>query len=382
MTKFLRSPGIQTLTQKMGRSVVLGLLLGAAHQMAAIAQQPLPETDQPELRRVEPYRVESTAPQNTTELLLEQSYILGSGDLVYMDIVNVPEYSRDYQVLSDGTLNLPLIGSVSVQGMTLSQAADEITTRFARYIRRPIIALDLRESRPLQIAIVGEVRRPGSYNLSLKSDEENLNAAQSIQPTVTQAIQLAGGITQSADIRRIQVRRPQPQRPGEYWLLNVNLWDLLQAGDLQQDVFLNDGDTVLIPTAANLDYAETATLAAASFSPVSISVNVVGEVEAPGAVEIPPNTPLNQALLAAGGFNDQATRVSVELIRLNPNGTVSQREIDINFAQDVNEAGNPALQNNDTIIVRQSGASQTLNALTRVLLPLGGLANLLRIFIP
>jgi polysaccharide export outer membrane protein len=235
----------------------------------------------------------------------------------------------------------------------------------------------------MQIAVVGEVHRPGSYNISRDADDDiSGDGDQLVQPTVTQAIQLAGGITQSADIRNIQVRRPHPQQPGEYWLLDVSLWDLLQSGDLQQDVPLKDGDTVLIPTATNLDYAETATLAAASFSPESITVNVVGEVDAPGAIEIPPNTPLNQALLAAGGFNDRAARRSVELIRLNPNGTVLRRDIDIDFAQAVNDVSNPALRDNDTLVVRQSRGSRTLDVLGDVLFPVGGLVNLLRIFTP
>ncbi|MGJ3245668.1 MAG: SLBB domain-containing protein [Elainellaceae cyanobacterium] len=384
MTKFLRALKIQQLNQMIGYSAVLALLLGITHQVEAIAQEPDSETYQLDLQIIERQQTESSPSNDADENSpLENSYTLGAGDLVYMDIVNVPDYSREYQVLSDGTLNLPLIGSVSVQGMTINQAANEIATRFARYIRRPVVTLDLRESRPLQIAIVGEVHRPGAYNISLRPDEEtSTNTSQSIEPTVTQAIQLAGGITQSADIRNIQVRRPQPHQSDDYWQLDVNLWDLLQAGDLQQDVSLKDGDTVFVPTATNLDYAETATLAAASFSPDNITVNVVGEVEVPGAVEVPPNTPLNQALLAAGGFNDDAARKSVELIRLNPNGTVSRQEIEIDFAQDVSEVDNPALRNNDTIVVRRSGASRVLNVMERVLPPLGGIVNLLRIFTP
>jgi polysaccharide export outer membrane protein len=62
-------------------------------------------------------------------------------------------------------------------------------------------------------------------------------------------------------------------------VINVDLWDLLRSGDLSEDVILQEGDTITIPTATVLDPAEANQLAGASFSPNTIVVNVVGEVE-------------------------------------------------------------------------------------------------------
>ncbi len=134
-------------------------------------------------------------------------------------------------------------------------------------------------------------------------------------PTVTKAIQVAGGITQSADIRRIQVRRLT--KGGSEQVIDVDFWKLLQAGDMRQDLPLQDGDTVVIPVAKTISPADATTLASASFSPDKISVYVVGEVAKPGLVQVPPNTPLNQAILAAGGFNNRAKQGSVKFVRLN-----------------------------------------------------------------
>ena len=78
-----------------------------------------------------------------------------------------------------------------------------------------------------------------------------------------------------------------------------------------------------------------AQLANASFS-ASIVVYVVGEVDrAPSilTLEVPTNTTLNQAILQAGGFTDDANRDEVDLIRLNPDGTVRQDTIELDFAQ-------------------------------------------------
>ncbi|NET32766.1 MAG: polysaccharide transporter [Cyanothece sp. SIO1E1] len=306
-------------------------------------------------------------------LLLPNNYVLGSGDRVRMDLFGVEEYSREYQVLSDGTLNLPLAGSVRVKGMTLSQAADAVEATYAYYLKRPVVTLDLLNARAMRIAIAGEVQRPGSYTMPTEG-----------VPTLTQVVQLAGGITQAADIRQVQIRRPYPQNPGESQLIDASLWELIQSGDGSQDLALQDGDTIVIPLASELDPTEAALLASASFSPEEITVNIVGEVQSPGSVRVPPNTPLNQAMLAAGGFNRRAAKGSVDLIRLNPNGTVSKRDISVDLANDVNESNNPALRNNDTIVVSRSGLTKFTDTLGGILSPIAnplrgtiGLFNLL-----
>jgi polysaccharide export outer membrane protein len=195
---------------------------------------------------------------------------------------------------------------------------------------------------------------------------------------VTKAIQVAGGITSLADIRSITIRRTT--RSGEARLINVDLWDLLRSGDLSEDVILQEGDTITIPTATVLDPAEANQLAGASFSPNTIVVNVVGEVERGGAIPVPPNTPLNQAILAAGGFNVRARKRSVELIRLNPNGTVEKRAIEVDLAQGINSQGNPTLRNNDVVVVKRTALASIGDTLGTVLNPLGSFVNLLRLF--
>ncbi|MBW4681058.1 MAG: SLBB domain-containing protein [Microcoleus vaginatus WJT46-NPBG5] len=429
---------------------------------------------------------------------LREAYILGPADVIQIDIFNVPEYSGEngrYQVLVDGSLNLPLIGRVDVQGLTLQVAAQKFSQLYAEYLTRPIVTVSLLQARPLSIGLAGEVNRPGSYVLGALGTSNTEAGAQ--VPTVTRAIQNAGGITQSADLRRVQLRRPQPSggeqiinldlkellqtgdlrqdltlrdgdtifiptqtnvnlaeasqlstttlsgdstrplniavvgevnRPGSYTMQRVNdqgaqlglvtvtralqtaggitqladirrvevrrntkigteqvididLWQLLQAGDLSQDVILDQGDTIVVPTAENIDLTEAPQVAAASFSPGTITVNVVGEVVRSGAVALPPNTSLNQALLAAGGFNNiRARRQEVELVRLNPNGTVSRRVVPVDFSQELNEETNPALRPNDVIVVGRSGITKTADTITTILSPFVNLFGAFRIF--
>lgn len=434
----------------------------------------------------------------TGSVELSDAYTLAPGDRIRIDIFKVTQYSGENQVLVDGTLNLPQVGSVSVQGMTLKEAADAISAKYASILRYPFVTVSLLSPAAVKVGIAGEVNRPGSYvipssdsgsqlptvtravqlaggitqiadlrnvevrrplrsgtsqvikvnlwdflqtgnlrrDITLRSGDsiyiptvKNTNLAESVQlsaasfaadksvplniaivgevyrpgpytvtasaktgaagetgqsgggerpPTITRAIQVAGGIKPQADVRHIQVRRLA--RNGSEQIIIINLWQLLQSGDLSQDLILQDRDTVVIPTAAALSPAEATQISAASFSPDSIRVNVVGEVKQPGVVKVPPNTPLNQALLAAGGFNIRAKQKNVELIRLNADGTVIRRTIDVDFARGLDEQGNPALRNDDIVVVNRSPLTVFSDNLGSVLNPVNGFLSVFSIF--
>ncbi|MEL7071860.1 MAG: SLBB domain-containing protein [Cyanobacteria bacterium J06581_3] len=431
-----------------------------------------------------------------TVLTGEPAYTLGPGDVVNIDIFRVSQYSGESQVLVDGTLNLPLVGKVAVNGLTIAAASEIISSQYAQYLRRPLVTLSLLSRRPLQISIAGEINRPGSYTIDQGSNQTsrlsrlietsggvtqsadlsqvqvqrlranngqqmivlnlvdliaNGNLAQDItlrdgdevfiptasaptenaalladsnlaadsnQPiniaivgevyrpgpytlqggiartgdagtpgtdsansptTVTRAIQVAGGIKPEADIRKVQIVRPT--RTGIPQLFEVDLWSLLTDGDLAQDAALQEGDTIIVPVATALTAQEISELASASFSPDTIRVNVVGEVKRPGTVELPPNTPLSQAILAVGGFNQtRASQGSADLVRLNENGTVTRSEIPVDFSQGISEENNPLLRNNDVVIVDRNGLAGFSDTLGTVLNPLSGVFSLFRLF--
>lgn len=300
----------------------------------------------------------------------DEQYRLGPDDRVQLDIVGLPEYSGEFQVLADGTIGLPLLGSVLVEGMTLRQASLDLSRRFTYYIKNPLVTLRLSQARPIDVVVIGEVNRPGTYSVSSTDTDV---ASTGNQPTVTQLIQMAGGITQTADIRNIQVHRSQHGHLGQAQKLSANLWQLLYSGELDQDLVLKDGDTIYIPTATEISLSEIDELASASFAPQTISINVVGEVERPGVVEVPPNTPLTQAILSAGGFNDRAGTASVELVRLNSNGTTTRRDIEVDFSQGLSESNNPPLRRGDTVIVQRTGtaaAADTFGLVSPIITPL------------
>jgi len=469
----------------VGRAFLLPVLIWMAIAAPVLAQVP---------------RQAAAVSAPTTSTLAGDGYLLGPGDRLKIDIFNVQEFSGEYTVLPNGSLNLPLIGAVKVQGRTLGQAESAIAARYRAVLQQPVITVGLIAPRPIRVAIAGEVNRPGTYTVPAISTDGNVpslsrtiqlaegvtqaadlrqvqirrlrpvggstnevikvdlwnllregNLQQDIRlqdgdsivipatttvnlqeaqqlaaanfaarnnrplkitvvgevnrpgpytllegavgagnqlinpnllqvPSVTRAIQVAGGITQLADIRNIQVRRVT--RLGPPQVIQLDFWKLLKSGDSLQDLPLQDGDTVQIPTATAPNDAELTDLATASFSPDRITVNIAGEVERPGALSVQPNTTLNQAILAAGGFNRDAIKRSVTLIRLNPNGTVTKQEVPINFEQGVDQKGNPALRNNDIIVVRKSGLSNFLDRTNQILGPFTGLINLFRLFSP
>jgi polysaccharide export outer membrane protein len=236
---------------------------------------------------------------------------------------------------------------------------------------------------PIEVAMVGEIYRPGTYKIAPGTTANNPAQGQQnaqggdLPPRLSDALRSAGGIKPLANIRQIEVQRQTWD--GQTRTINVDLWELLQAGKRNQNLILQEGDTIVIPQADKIAEEDAQQIAAASFSPDTIRVNVVGEVQSPGPVEVPPNTPLNQAILAAGGFNQSRARTgSVELVRLNPNGTVAKRSIDVDFAENPSEENNPTLHNNDVIVVGRSATAAVGDTVGAVLSPVFAPLNLFR----
>ncbi len=239
----------------------------------------------------------------------------------------------------------------------------------------------LQSDRPIKIAVVGEVYRPGSHFIQpeLLSRDNNTGTNQgkqpSIPPRLSQAIGAANGIKPLADIKQVQVKRTAWN--GEEKVIAVNLWEVIQSGDTGQDIILQEGDRVIIPQATAPTEQERRQLASATFSPATITVNVVGEVVTPGPVQVEPNTPLNQAILAAGGFDTRrANSKEVELVSLKPNGTVEKRKIQVDLGAEVNEETNPVLGQNDVVVVGRSGTTSTSDSIGNVTSPFMGLFGL------
>ena len=95
-------------------------------------------------------------------------YRLGPGDRLSMSVFKMEGYSATVEVLSDGTINLPRLGTVDVWGLTLEEAKARITAGYDVILRRPLVYLDLVEARPVRVTVTGQVARPGVFSLPSK----------------------------------------------------------------------------------------------------------------------------------------------------------------------------------------------------------------------
>jgi polysaccharide export outer membrane protein len=307
-------------------------------------------------------------------------YILGPGDGLALQIFDAPELSGNLDVLNDGTVTLPLIGSVRVSGLTLSQAEQWFAALLRKQLQRPELVLRVLRPRPIRVALVGEVERPGIYSLTT-SETAQTEGGPAISlsglPTVVDAIQKAGGITLNADLRDVRIQRRLPGDPPRFKRARLDLLSLIRSGDQLQNPFLFDGDTIQVGK-ADQPVEEAVEVSSANLSPQQIQVNVVGEVVSPGRLQVPASLPLVQAVLAAGGLKPGRASVSnVELIRINRNGTATRQRFQLNLGQGASNAQNPPLRDGDTVIVNRSGLAVASDAIGLVTTPLTGLVTIL-----
>lgn len=120
-------------------------------------------------------------------------YALGPEDRLKVTVFGEKELTGDYRVGSDGTIAFPLIGDIAVEGMTLRQAEEAIKSGLRNgYLKKPSVSIEVIESRPFYI--LGEVRRPGSYNYVSGM-------------SVLQAVAISGGFTYRANRKHVEILR-------------------------------------------------------------------------------------------------------------------------------------------------------------------------------
>ena len=312
--------------------------------------------------------------------LESDAYILGPGDGLEVKLLDAPELSGSFEVLNDGTIALPLIGSVRVSGLTLSQAQQWFATLYSRQLLRPEPQLRVIRPRPIRVALVGEVERPGVYSLTT-SETAQTEGGPAITlsglPTVVDALQKAGGITLNSNLREVMLQRRLPGEEPQFKRVRLDLLSLVRQGDQLQNPVLFDGDTIRVGKAEQ-PVEEAVELSSSNISPQQIQVNVVGEVQSPGRLQVPASLPLVQAVLAAGGLRPgRGNQSNVELIRINRNGTAKRERFRLNLGQGASNTYNPPLRDGDTVIVKRTSLAVASDTINLVATPLTGLASIL-----
>ena len=309
------------------------------------------------------------------EEIRNPSYKLGPGDKLSIKVFQMENFNQVVSVLPDGTITLPRIGSIYINKLTLNETNQLITKKYKKILKRPIIYLNLVQARPLRITISGEVIRPGIYSLDLDNESQVLNNSgvesntltSKGWPTITEAIQKAGGLTSKADLRKINLRRKD--KSDKDINININLWDPLKNGSSFTNHYVYDGDRLVIEKSTKIDEEELQTISRSSFTPSTILVNVIGEVEKPGIQTLRPNVPPTEALFSAGGITSKANRTGIKHYRLKQNGTIETTIIKYNTILKNNRVDNTILQDRDIIMVPKNKLALTSETLRNIVEP-------------
>ena len=164
------------------------------------------------------------------------SYRLQPGDSVEIWVGQDASLNRTLIVGPDGRISMPLAGHLQASGMTLQQLERSLKSRLQKNFTADLdltimIVTAVDEDAERIVYLTGEISRPGPIVLNRPT-------------TVLQAIAMAGGVGQFAAKKRIQIRRTIN---GEQVLLPFNYRDVEKGRVLQGDIFLHDGDVIVVP---------------------------------------------------------------------------------------------------------------------------------------
>lgn len=214
-----------------------------------------------------------------TEIPIPNDYTLGPGDVLRVQLWGKENQQLELPISRDGTVSFPQSGPQTVAGLTFDQARQQIKNRVSEQYIGVQASVSLGELRSMRVFVLGEARNAGSYTVSSLS-------------TLTNALYVSGGIRRTGSLRKIQHKR-DGKLVGE-----LDLYDLLLAGDTSDDSRLQPGDVIFIP-------------------PVGNRVGINGEVYRPALYELKSSTSLQELVNLAGGLTPQAYPQLVRIERNN-----------------------------------------------------------------
>ncbi|MDJ0701707.1 MAG: polysaccharide biosynthesis/export family protein [Leptolyngbyaceae cyanobacterium MO_188.B28] len=353
------SKSCRYLPQKLSQSIAAALLIGVAVPQAPGAAQQTP------LPTLPPSRSQPSLLLPTGALDVNRSpyanYILGPGDEVNITVIGFEEFDGSYAVLPDGSITLPLIGSVTATGQTIDSLSRDLTIRLSQFLIEPVVSVRLTTLRPVIVNVAGEVYRPGPIQLnSLSNTNNRVDSNSRINlPTLSAALLAAGGIKRQADIRHISVKRMLPG--GRTETFNVNLWNAITSSNApDHEIVLRAGDTIFVPQAVDGAEIDPQLVASSTLAPNTVRVRVVGEVTRPGQVEVPPNSSISSAVAIAGGPTEDAQLKEVALVRMREGGQVEEQVIDLRNLVDEYQ-----IQDGDVVFVPKAGTPALLDGVRR-----------------
>jgi polysaccharide export outer membrane protein len=211
---------------------------------------------------------------------------LGPGDSVTLHVFGQPDMDTVLGVADDGTIRVPLAGSIPVGGLSAEAAARRVEKAFkdGGFFVDPHVTLTITQSLSQRVSVLGEVRQPGRYPVDAKTSIIDLLAQ-------------AGGQTEFASDTVYVLRTDAAGAVKRY---PVNLKTLTGPGALAPTQFLHAGDSVFVPRAEQFF--------------------ILGEVQKPAMYKLEPNLTVIQAISLAGGVTAKGSDRRVEIKRAGKDG--------------------------------------------------------------
>jgi polysaccharide export outer membrane protein len=174
--------------------------------------------------------VAAAAPR-PSDPVVPPGYVIGTDDVLSIVYWKDKDMSSEAQVRPDGRIALPLINEVVAAGLTPEQLRERLTEESKRFMEDASITVVVRQINSRKVFITGEIYKPGTYPLTSAT-------------TVMQLIATAGGLREYANAKKIVIMRSEN---GKQRSLPFNYKDIVEGKNLQQNIELKPGDTVIVP---------------------------------------------------------------------------------------------------------------------------------------
>lgn len=292
---------------------------------------------------------------------IKSQYLLGDGDVIFIEFYGLDIYSRNYPINPEGFLTLPEIGEVYATNLTLQELKEILTERYKDFIINPTLQLTLTTYKPITVYISGEIRRPGLYNFAFKLNTSNIK--------LYDALKNAQGVTNYADLSNIKlIRKNSKSQGGGKITTKIDLLSSLVNGDLSQNIRLYDEDYIFIPKSEKLIKKQLLSMNNLNLNPDMIKVFITGNVVRSGEFIVDRGTSLTQAVASSGGKKLLSGRV--EFLRFNDDGTTENYKFRYDHKASINTKKNPILMEGDVINVNSTLLGKSTEILKEIANPI------------
>lgn len=186
-------------------------------------------------QRAHAAKADKAPPPAVEEPVEGTEYVIGPEDVLEISVWKNDDLSREVLVRPDGMITLPLIGDLRAAGSTPSELRDEITEKIREYQKTVTVSVIVNEINSYRIFIVGEILRPGTYQLRRNT-------------TIIQAIAMAGGFNEYASKNKIVIIREGSSGGDGKEKIKVRFKDIVNVKKSKDNnLVLKAGDTIFVP---------------------------------------------------------------------------------------------------------------------------------------